>query len=182
MEPESLVDSKFLLETKLDNPTRMTLGEISEYWKHWVLQMDQGFPFAFLHISGKGGQAGDGDDGDDGVQPSDKAMSPLLFTIDQGFLPPTQCNEDSSERTQYLLSLVDGDSQGSRIFRAIVKMVETLEVSCVEYDFYHISQNFRIRTSQASIPMANGSSYCGHGTVCTCLKKSMGAGSCLIIF
>ena len=143
--------------------------------------MDQGDRFGFYDVAGEGDQAGD--EADDN-QPKDKAISPPLFTIDEGILPPTLCNSDGSAHTKCLLSLVTEKSKSHKNFRAMVRLVETFEVSCIKYDLYYISQNFKMRTSQASTTTTavDGSSYCGHGTVFICLKTSMGTGDCLSSF
>lgn len=85
--------------------------------------MDQEDCFEFLSI------------GDDENQPKDRAMSPPLFTIDEGILPPTICNTGPSERTKCLLSLVAGEGQSHKVFRKMARIVDTLEVSCIDMTF-----------------------------------------------
>ena len=69
-DPESFIVSRFLLKTKLENPTRMSLKDVTAYWKHWVLQDKKGDPFSFSlddnSDQGAGGSGkGDGGSGKD---------------------------------------------------------------------------------------------------------------------
>lgn len=117
----------------------MALDAITAYWKHWVLKMDKGDSLQFLSIGDGDGQGKGGNSSDDEDQSKDKAVSPPLYIIDEGILPPTLCNTDASERAKCLLSLVTGKGQSHKIFRAVVKMVNTLEVRVIIYNLHHIS-------------------------------------------
>jgi hypothetical protein len=121
----------------------MTLTEISQYWNSWYLKAAGGDNFAFIDIGGgdqaKDDQAKDIDSSDEEDQSKGKAISPPLITIDEGILPPLLCNRNASERTQCLQSLVAGRSKNHKVFRALVNLVNGLEVSSISYDFYHVS-------------------------------------------
>ena len=170
----------------------MTLEEIKAYWKDWVSRKEQeGDLFGFLdgwHGDVQGNDGGDQEDQanrstdiDDEDQ-QDKATSPPpVFSIDEGLLPPILCNTGPSERTNCLLSLVSGKNQSFKVFKTMVNLVDTMEVSCIKYGFYYISWNFRIWTFQASTVTPAGAAYFGHGTLFTSLKKFMGTGRCLKI-
>ena len=99
-----------------------------------MLKASKGDPFSFLSITGEESQdKGDGDgDGDGGGQTEDVA-------IDDGVSAPILCKSSSTERTQYLQSLVPGRDDNSKIFRTTVKLVDTLEVSCIKYLTFAIS-------------------------------------------
>lgn len=110
----------------------MTLDAISEYWNDWVLKVDEDDPFSFLDFTGEEDQdKGDG---------SGEMDMPLHFMIDDNFSSPLLCGQTSKDRTQYLESLVAGREEHSKIFRSIVRLVGTFEVSCSQHMiFYYIS-------------------------------------------
>lgn len=134
--PQSLIPSSFLLDLKLDNPTRMTLTAISVYWNDWEFKANKGNHFSFLGVdesqdqeSNKGDSQGDSDDED----------SAPTFTIDNGVLPPFLCGKTPGERTKCLLGLVTGRSDNSKTFRATVNLVNNLEVSYIKHMISTIS-------------------------------------------
>jgi len=52
--PLSVIPPRFLLETKLGNPTRMTREEVEEYWEAWATMEAKGDPLSFVNDKGKG--------------------------------------------------------------------------------------------------------------------------------
>ena len=131
-DPKSLVNSRFLLSSKLENPTKMTLDAISEYWNDWVLKVDEDDLFSFFDFIGEEDQ----DKGDGGGEMD----IPPPFMIDVNFSPPLLCGETSKNCTQYLESWVAGREKHSKIFRVMVSLVGTFGVNCSQYMiFYYIS-------------------------------------------
>jgi hypothetical protein len=158
-DPKSLIHPKFLLKVKLENPTRMSLQNISAYWNHWAFKAKKGDSFSFSleevsdegKVSDKGeasdkdevsdnGEGNDGsgrsDDSDrgEGKDDSDKGDGeqehvPSLdhYKIDQDISYPFMC--PASERTDCLQKLVSNRGQVNKSFQALVKMVDTFEVS-----------------------------------------------------
>ena len=99
-----------------------------------MFKASKGDLFSFLSITGEENQdQGDGDGDGDGVGQTEDVA------IDDGVSAPLLCKSTSTERTQYLQSLVPGRDDNSKIFRAAVKLVDTLEVSCVKYLTFAIS-------------------------------------------
>jgi hypothetical protein len=123
--PQSLIAPRFAVDFKLDNPTRMQGHALTTYWTHWESKAKKGDPFSFL---GANGDDRGNDQGDEGMED----LAPC-FTIDDGVLPPISCCGTSSNRTWCLQALVTGRSEESKAFRTTVKLVETLEVSYLEY-------------------------------------------------
>lgn len=128
--PQSLISSRFLLTPKLGNPTRMSLNSLSVYWNEWILKDKKGDPFSFIGVNRGNQDMADVDDdlGDEGIED----FVPH-FTIDDGVLPPLSCCGTSSNRTQCLQALVTGTSKDNKAYRTTVKLVNTLEVSHIEY-------------------------------------------------
>jgi len=134
-DPESLIDSRFLLKTKLSNPTRMSLKDITVYWNHWVSKEKKRDPFSFIpdNSSEKGKEdygSDKGDDGDDGDDITEKPFSLDHYSIDDDIPLPCQC-ETPSVRTNCLEKLVPGSNEISKSFHRLVKMVDALKVSSV---------------------------------------------------
>jgi hypothetical protein len=130
--PQSLIAPRFLLSPKLEDPTRMPLSSLSVYWSHWEFKGRRGDPFSFLDAGRNQDMViGSDDQGDEDAAP--------YFAIDDGILSPLLCCGTSSNRTRCLQALVTGTSEENRAFRTTVKLVDTLEVSYIEYSIYTIS-------------------------------------------
>jgi hypothetical protein len=82
-DPESIIDPKFLLELNLRNPTRMSLKDVTAYWKHWVSSEKEGDPFSFSSLEDDSdrdkvdegndrGRVGEGSNRDEGNGDSDR--------------------------------------------------------------------------------------------------------------
>ena len=150
---QPLVASKFILEHKLENPTRMPLTAISMYWSDWVFKAKKGDTFSSL--SGDEGQdkassesdANQDDGGGDEEEVLTKDSVPH-FAIDDGILSPHLCSRIPKDCTSCLLGLVTGKSAASSTFRAMVRLVDQLEVSYIEYMFFPCPINFRKRIPQ----------------------------------
>ena len=118
-----MIDSRFLLTSRLENPTRMSLDAIAEYWKDWVFRASESDLFSFLTITGITGESNQGQsDGDGDVQAEGVA-------IDDRMLPPLLCGKSPTQRTKYLYSLVPGRDDNSKVFRTAANLVNALEVS-----------------------------------------------------
>ena len=127
----------------------MNLYTITEYWKHWVFKASQDDPFTFLKVGEQDqdeedqdsgdqdgedqGQDDGGNDGDGEVQTEELVTLPPHMTIDDQVLPPILCQGTSSDRTKYLQSLVARRDKVSKGFRAVVELVDTMEVSYITY-------------------------------------------------
>ena len=133
----------------------MPLNAISTYWCDWVFKAKRGDPFSFLGVGESQGGAGGmsdtksqhgGDDdeesqhggGNDEDEDLTKDSAPH-FTIDDGILSPHLCSRIPKDRTSCLLALVTGRGAASSTFRAMVRLVDQLEVSCIEYIFFVMS-------------------------------------------
>ena len=57
-----MIDPGFLLEVKLENPTRMSLKGVTAYWKYWDSEGQEGDPFSFLDLDGSDNGKDKGDD------------------------------------------------------------------------------------------------------------------------
>ena len=134
-DPESLINSRFLLEPKLSNPTRMPLKDIIPYWKHWASKGRKRDPFSFTpdnssdrsnedNGSDKGKNDDDGDDDDFPENP----VSLDHHGIDDDIPLPFQCKTPSS-RTNCLQKLVPTSNEINKSFHGLVKMVDAFEVS-----------------------------------------------------
>lgn len=164
--PHNLIHPKFILETKLKNPTRMSLGSVEAYWKAWALKASKGDPFSFLIWKGKekekGGEeeeeeeergkgesegkgkgvegkkqrdeedASEDEQGEEGKKLPASGGSPIPFPpdidIDQSILLPCKC-DTHCVRTRFLQELISKVGDSGKTFHALVKLVETLEVS-----------------------------------------------------
>jgi len=141
---QSLIDPGFLLGAILENPTRMSLKDITAYWKYWVSKDKGGDPFSFLGTDDnsnnsrdsdkdkdsdkdEGNDKGKDDDDDDDGAGDLPRFSPDHFSIDRGIPYPFLC--DQSNRTNCLEQLVSGKSQVNKTFLELVRMVDTMEVS-----------------------------------------------------
>ena len=129
----------------------MPLTAISTYCNDWVFKAKRGDPFSFLSgdesqdkASGEGDtksqDGGEGDanqdgGGDDEEEALTKESAPH-FAIDDGILSPHLCSRIPKDRTSCLLALVTGRGAASSTFRAMVRLVDRLEVSCIEYMFF----------------------------------------------
>lgn len=131
-DPQSLVPSRFLLTPQLDNPTRLPVETITKYWTNWALKEKRDDPFSFFNADGSGGG---NDQGGDWREDFD-------FTIDNGLLSPVMCGPTSSERAHCLQALVTASSGEAEVFRTTIQLVDTLEVSCIEYKVLTISYRF----------------------------------------
>ena len=129
---QSLIPPRFLLNVKLDNPTRMPLAAISVYWNDWVFKAKKGDHFSFLGADERQGEASSRGDS----QRDSDTESTSTFTIDNGVLPPFQCGITPSEHTKCLQGLVTGRSDTSKTFRQTVNLVDTLEVSYIRNMIY----------------------------------------------
>jgi hypothetical protein len=170
-----LIDSRFILETKIRDPTRMTLVEVQSYWQHWALKAGKGDPFTFLVDKGAGkgeeeideeevedeekeeeGGGGEGErrgkgrkkekgkkrkgkekeneETEDEEDEEEKEKSPTPptpdFDIDQGIPLPCQC-DGSTVRTHFLQKLSPNRGTSGKTYHALVKQVDTLEVSFI---------------------------------------------------
>ena len=139
----------------------MPLTAISTYWSDWVFKAKRGDPFSFLSgdesqdkargESDTKSQDGEGDEGQDKASVEDDANqdgggddeeealtkeSAPHFAIDDGILSPHLCSRIPKDRTSCLLALVTGRGAASSTFRAMVRLVDQLEVSCIEYMFF----------------------------------------------
>ena len=134
-DPESLIDSRFLLEAKLNNPTRMPIKDITPYWKHWAFKGRKRDPFSFTpdNSSDRGKEDNDSDKGrdDDYCDDDDfseKPVAPDHHGIDDDIPLPSQCKTPSS-RTNCLQKLVPTTNKINKSFHGLVKMVDAFEVS-----------------------------------------------------
>jgi len=135
-DPKSLINPEFLLKTKLGNPTRMSLKDISAYWNHWISKDKEGDPFSFLDDSSVKGESDDASDksDDDGVgeggadKPS--VIPPDHFSIDHKIPSPILCDTPNS-RTNCLQKLVSKGDQTSKTFHTLVKLVDAFGVSFI---------------------------------------------------
>lgn len=126
--PQSLIPQKFLQGLKLEDPTRMPLSSLTVYWNHWAFKDRRGEPFSFL-TAGRSQDMAVGSDEEE----------VLYFAIDDGILSPLLCCGSPSNCTRCLQALVAGTSEENRAFRTTVKLVDTLEVSYIEYLIFTIS-------------------------------------------
>jgi hypothetical protein len=134
-DPESLIDPEFLLEAKLGNPTRMSLQDITAYWKHWASKDKEGNPFSFIasDVVGDKGESdensdkGKGDD-DNADVGQDDAEEPDHYSIDHDIPHPSLCDTPSM-RTNCLHQLVSNSGGVNKNFHILVNMVGAFEVS-----------------------------------------------------
>ena len=132
------------MEASLGNPTRMSLENLSIYWKHWVIQDKKGDPFSFSSLDDNSGQDQSGhasdEDGnqegpshasdEDGNQEGPAEVPPPdHFSIDDDIPYPSTCPPNG--RTNCLLRLVPKEGETNKMFHKLVKMVDTLEVSFI---------------------------------------------------
>jgi len=121
-----LIDPRFLLKAKLENPTRMSLKGVTAYWKHWDSEGQKGNPFSFLDLDDSDNGKDKSDEGDDDVE--DPPISPPNhFDIDDDIPYPFLC--DTGGHTSCLQALVSTKGQINKTFHEVVKMVDSMEVS-----------------------------------------------------
>ena len=124
--PGSLIAPRFILDTSLENPTRMSLQDLTSYWNHWVSKQKKGDPFSFLS-AGDGGNQDSASDKEDENIPKDFPISPDHHNIDDGVLYPFKCTP--SKYTSCLERLVPKEGETNKIFHKLVKIVDGLDVS-----------------------------------------------------
>jgi hypothetical protein len=150
-----VINSRFLLDTKLGNPTRMSLQKITSYWTHWVSKDKKKDPFSFISFvgdsQGDDDESNRGEDDDSNKSKVDddsntgtdshgsnksgdeeeveKSLPPDHYSIDDGLIYPFMCAPN--ERTNCLQELVPKTSQTNKTFHALVEMVDALEVSSI---------------------------------------------------
>ena len=141
--PLSVIPPRFLLETKLGNPTRMTREEVEEYWEAWATMEAKGDPLSFVNDKGKGreqakkGQEDEEEDeeqqqGDEEQQGQEEdeveknCPSPTC-EIDRGITLPCQCNTPAM-RTLCLQLSAPPFGGSLVLFLALVGLVDGLEV------------------------------------------------------
>lgn len=145
-DPESLIDSRFLSDIILWDPPRMSLQDVSAYWKDWVSKDQEGDPFSFFSLDdnsdrdkGKGANDGDRDNGDGGAQegameqppsPPDNYLPDDHFSVDDDIPLPLSC-KTPSQRTSCLQQLIYDHGEPNKTFHKLVKAVDTLEVSSI---------------------------------------------------
>ena len=139
--PQSLLPSRFVLDTKLENPTRMPLAATSAYWNYWVLKDQKGDPFIFLSPDEDNQDIAEDDGENQEIAGGDEGMQEMApgFKIDNGVLSPLMCDYAPSECTECLQGLVTSRSKMSKCFRAITNLVNNLEVSHIKYLLFTIS-------------------------------------------
>ena len=207
--PLSLIHPRFLLETKIEDPTRMKLDDLKAYWEAWVSEEAKGHPFSFLsgkekdedeededEDEGKGKGKGqdqnqvgseDEDQNQDQEEPHSTINKPSTpsssaLKINYGIPLPCQC-DTPTERTICLQGLAPKDSDTGQAFHALVKLVDSLKVSFLPiYDFYYISYYFRIQMPQVASKNPNGHSLNGHGKTSTFLREFMETAIPLMVF
>ena len=133
-DPESLINSRFLLKTKLSNPTRMSLKDITAYWNHWVSKDRKRDSFSFIPDNSSEKDKEDyssskGEDGEDG-DIAEKPLSPDHHAIGDDIPLPSQCKTPSLQ-TNCLEKLVPGSNEINKSFHRLIKMVDALKVSSV---------------------------------------------------
>ena len=152
-EPHKLIPARFLLETKIGNPTRIGREEVETYWQAWATMEAKGKPFSFFSWKGKGreqdddqeqeddemggdGGGGENEKGDEEEGGEEEAQSaankihhsPTLgFKIDKNIPLPCEC-KTPDKRTACLKLLGPGWGSAVVVFLAIVKLVDALEV------------------------------------------------------
>ena len=146
-----MIHSRFILKSKIGNPTRMGRVEVEEYWQAWVTLQTKGDPFSFVSYGkGKGreeeeeegeeeGEKGDGGDkGQDGDQEegchsktNKKHPSPTPgFAVDKDIPLPCECTTPAM-RTICLQQLAPKWGSSRAVYCTIVQLVDTLEVGPV---------------------------------------------------
>ena len=76
--PHQLIHSRFILGNKIRDPTRMNLNEVQSYWKHWVVQEDEGSPFTFISVKKAGKQVEEVGEGRKGIKQKSTKKKQLL--------------------------------------------------------------------------------------------------------
>ena len=151
--PHSVIPPRFILKTKIGNPTRMTREEVEEYWEAWATMEGEGNPLYFINHKGKGREQADKgqedeeedeeeqeggkkqqgqeeDEVEKNYSPASKAPPSPIFEIDRGISLPCQCNTPAM-RTTCLQLLAPPFGASVVIFLAIVDLVDALEVGPV---------------------------------------------------
>ena len=128
---ESLIDAKFLFGPKFEDPTRMSLQDVTVYWKGWASMDEEGDPFSFFSLDDDSDK-GKGDGGSGGAEKGATEEAPIppddYFSVDDDIPLPLSC-ETPGERTTCLQQMVPDQSGASKTFSAVIKLVDTLEVS-----------------------------------------------------
>jgi hypothetical protein len=134
-----LIHPKFILETKLGDPTRINLEDVKLYWNHWVLKEAAGDPFCFL--TGGEGEEEEEEEEEEEAHPTTKKAptkpstrpptSPTPgFEIDSNIPIPSQCDTPAA-RTICLKRLAPRGTDAGKSFLTIVKQVDAFKVSFV---------------------------------------------------
>ena len=148
-DPEILIPPRFILETKIGDPTRMGVEDIKLYWQAWGRKQTNGDSFSFLSDR-KGKQReqqeqeeeeqeeqeeqeeGKGQDGDEEDTHTiiNKSLPSLIpeSDIDSGIPLPCEC-DTSTMRTTCLQQLAPKSGSLKKTFHKLIGLVDALEVS-----------------------------------------------------